>query len=75
VIRATPEEKGFAIDTLRAFQRRNAATAPAALASLQQAAVDDANLFESLMEVTKVASLGQISHALYQVGGRYRRNM
>jgi methylmalonyl-CoA mutase len=72
VIRATEDEN---IDSLRAFQRRNADQAPSALAGLQQVALEYGNLFESLMEVAKVCSLGEISGALYGVGGRYRRNM
>lgn len=75
VIRATSAEKEYAIASLQAFQQRNAEAAPAALKQLQQAAVDNSNLFEALMEVAKVCSLGQISAALYQVGGQYRRNM
>jgi len=75
VIRATPEEKELAIDSLRAFQERNREEAPEALAGLQRSAVSGGNVFETLMEVCKVASLGQISGALYEVGGQYRRNM
>ena len=75
VIRATEEEKQFQINALEAFQQRNAATAPAALANLQLAAITGKNIFDALMEVTKICSLGQISNALYEVGGQYRRNM
>jgi methylmalonyl-CoA mutase len=75
VIRATGEEKEYAIESLRAFHERNADQAPEALQGLQRVAVDHGNLFESLMEVAKSCSLGQISGALYDVGGRYRRNM
>ena len=75
VIRSTDEEKEFAIATLEAFQARNAEAAAAALADLQKAAVEHENTFEALMEAAKVCSLGQISGALYQVGGQYRRNM
>jgi methylmalonyl-CoA mutase len=75
VIRATPEEKELAIDSLRAFQERNREEAPEALAGLQRSAVSGGNVFETLMEACKVASLGQISGALYEVGGQYRRNM
>ena len=60
---------------MRAFQARNAARAPAALGRLQQVAASGANVFGELMESVKVCSLGQISRALYQVGGQYRRNM
>jgi len=75
VIRSTTEEKERAIANLELFWRHHAPEAPEALAALKHAAVRHDNLFERLMEVTKVASLGQISGALYQVGGEYRRNM
>ncbi len=75
VIRATPEEKERAIANRRAFQARNAHRAPAALDALERAALRGENLFTSLMEVTKVCTLGQISDRLYKVGGQYRRNM
>jgi len=75
VIRATEEEKQFQISALAAFQERNADKAPALLKELQAKAIAGANIFESLMEVCKYCSLGQISHALYEVGGQYRRNM
>ncbi|WP_298273178.1 fused isobutyryl-CoA mutase/GTPase IcmF [Geobacter sp.] len=73
--RATKEEKEQQIANLRAFQKRNSDKAPAALRRLQEMAVNGGNIFAELMETTKVASLGQISHALYEVGGKYRRNM
>ena len=73
--RATKEEKEQQIANLRAFQKENADRAPAALKKLQEVAVAGGNIFAELMETTKVASLGQISHALYEVGGKYRRNM
>ena len=60
---------------VRAFQARNAERRPAALAQLQRAASTGGNVFEQLMETVKVASLGSVSHALYQVGGQYRRSM
>jgi isobutyryl-CoA mutase len=75
VIRATPEEKEYAIESLQAFQARNKALAPAALKELQKVAVNNGNLFEALMECAKICSLGQMSGALYEVGGQYRRNM
>lgn len=75
VIRSTAEEKEYAIVSLEAFHQRNADQAEAALGGLERAAVEHENLFASLMEVAKVCSLGQISGALYAVGGRYRRNM
>jgi len=73
--RSTEEEKQHQIKNLRAFQQQHAAEAPAALKRLQQAAVSGENIFAELMETVKVASLGQISAALYEVGGQYRRNM
>ncbi len=75
VIRSTEEEKEFAISTREAFQARNAAVAPDALRHLQETAISGGNVFAELMECAKVCSLGQMSGALYQVGGRYRRNM
>ncbi len=75
VIRATEAEKQYQISTLRAFQERNADKVPALLKDLQKTAIKNGNIFESLMEACKYCSLGQISHALYEVGGQYRRNM
>jgi methylmalonyl-CoA mutase len=75
VIRATEEEKKFQISALEAFKNRNSDYSASLLKSLQQKAVAGENIFESLMEVCKVCSLGQISNALYEVGGQYRRNM
>ena len=75
VIRATEEEKQFQIAALEAFQNRNADKAPTLLKELQIKAIAGENIFESLMEACKYCSLGQISHALYEVGGQYRRNM
>ncbi|HUH32397.1 MAG TPA: methylmalonyl-CoA mutase family protein, partial [Daejeonella sp.] len=75
VIRATEEEKQFQIEALKAFQDRNKEVSTQLLKDLQQQAVLGENIFDSLMEVCKVCSLGQISNALYQVGGQYRRNM
>ncbi|WP_091156716.1 methylmalonyl-CoA mutase family protein [Mucilaginibacter pineti] len=75
VIRATEEEKQYQITTLHAFQQRNEQHIPALLKNLQEVAIKGDNIFESLMEACKYCSLGQISHALYEVGGQYRRNM
>ncbi|WP_231511623.1 methylmalonyl-CoA mutase family protein [Chondromyces apiculatus] len=75
VIRATTEEKDYAITSRDAFWKRNAAVAPAALDAVQRAALDGGNVFDALMEACKVCTLGQLSGALYQVGGQYRRNM
>jgi methylmalonyl-CoA mutase len=75
VSRSTTEEKEYAIDSLAAFQERNLEAATSGLQDLQRTAVEAGNTFDTLMEVGKVCSLGQISSALYQVGGQYRRNM
>ena len=73
--RATKEEKEQQIRNLRAFQELHRDKTPAALQRLQETAINGGNIFAELMETVKVASLGQISHALYEVGGKYRRNM
>jgi methylmalonyl-CoA mutase len=75
IIRSTDEDKQRQIDAVRGFQDRNAKEAEAALDQLQKTALEGGNTFEALMDATRVASLGQLSHALYDVGGRYRRNM
>ncbi len=75
VIRSTTEEKEAQIGTVAAVQERNAEAGPAALRRLQEVALANGNLFEALMETTKVCTLGQISDALFAVGGQYRRNM
>jgi len=75
VIRATEEEKQYQIEALHQFQHRNQAIIPQLLKELQHKAIAGENIFESLMEACKYCSLGQISHALYEVGGQYRRNM
>jgi methylmalonyl-CoA mutase len=75
VIRATEEEKQFQIAALHLFQQRNEAHAPELLKELQQRAIAGDNIFEALMQACKYCSLGQISNALYAVGGQYRRNM
>lgn len=75
VIRSSTDEKEFQINAVRAFQERNKAEAETALANLKSAAIRNRNVFNELMEVCKYASLGQISSALYEVGGQYRRNM
>ena len=73
--RSTDDEKQSQLTRLEDFHTRNAAAAPAALAALQQAAIDNANVFEKLMDAVRVCSLGQITTALFEVGGQYRRNM
>jgi methylmalonyl-CoA mutase len=75
VIRSTAAEKDLQIQNLEAFHKRNAAVAHEKLQHLKQVAVNNGNLFEALMEVVKYCSLGQITHALYEVGGQYRRSM
>jgi len=75
VIRSTKEEREYAISSKEAFQARNEGAAQDALRNLQKTALEHKNTFEALMEATKVCSLGQMSGALYQVGGQYRRNM
>ncbi len=73
--RATPEEKERQISNLRAFQDQNREKGPQALERLKEAVVAGENIFGEMMETVKVASLGQITQALFEVGGRYRRNM
>jgi methylmalonyl-CoA mutase len=73
--RATKEEKEQQIVNLRSFQEQNKDHSSAALKRLQEVAMTGGNVFEELMETVKVASLGQITTALYEVGGQYRRNM
>jgi methylmalonyl-CoA mutase len=75
LIRSTTEDKDRQIANVRAFQDRNEETAASALAELQRVAIHGENVFDQLMETAKVASLGQMSRALYEVGGQYRRNM
>ncbi|KEZ49366.1 fused isobutyryl-CoA mutase/GTPase IcmF [Metabacillus indicus] len=75
VARASKEEKETQIQNLKAFQERNAAQADAAIERLKQAAIHNQNIFAELMETVNYASLGQITQALYEVGGQYRRNM
>jgi methylmalonyl-CoA mutase len=73
--RSTDDEKQSQLKRLEDFHARNAEASPAALAALQQAAIDNANVFEKLMDAVRVCSLGQITTALFEVGGQYRRNM
>jgi methylmalonyl-CoA mutase len=75
VIRSTTEEKEYQIAMRDAFHKRNAEKAPEMLKYLQKVSVENGNIFEALMEVAKYCSLGQMSKALYEVGGQYRRNM
>ena len=75
VIRATEEEKQFQIQTKELLNKANPSKVKAQIAILQEAAVQNENLFDKIMEATKVCSLGQITTALFEVGGQYRRNM
>ncbi|TCV97080.1 methylmalonyl-CoA mutase [Luteibacter rhizovicinus] len=75
LIRSTEEEKGQQIDNVLLYGRARNSLAPESLKRLQSTARDRRNVFEQLMDAVKNNSLGQISHALYDVGGEYRRNM
>ena len=75
VIRSTREEKEQQINNLHAFQQRNQSRSADALRKLQQTAISNGNLFAELMDTVKYCSLGQITRALYDVGGQYRRSM
>ncbi len=75
VIRSTPEERGLQIDRVAQLHRQHTATRGPALARLQDVALRQGNVFGELMETTKVCTLGEITRALFQVGGQYRRNM
>ena len=75
VIRATEDEKKAQINNLEALQQRNSSIAEASLKLLQDSALNNRNTFEQLMETSKCCSLGQITHAMFEVGGQYRRNM
>ncbi|WJE15419.1 methylmalonyl-CoA mutase family protein [Halobacillus sp. ACCC02827] len=73
--RASQEEKEHQIRELRHFQSRHEDVVDASLRRLKETAANDGNIFAELMETVRVASLGQITNALYEVGGQYRRNM
>ena len=75
VIRSTKEEKEQQIQNLNAFWKRNQQQAATQLQLLKEVAINNGNLFEQLMQTVKYCSLGQITNALYEVGGQYRRNM
>jgi methylmalonyl-CoA mutase len=75
LVRSTDADKDRLIDNVRRLQAHYQEQAEVALKDLQKAAIEGRNLFETLMETTKVATLGQISAALYEVGGQYRRSM
>lgn len=75
VIRSTTEEKEFAISSRDSFKMRNEEQSQKSIKVLQETAIHNGNIFSALMEACKYCTLGQISSALYQVGGQYRRNM
>jgi methylmalonyl-CoA mutase len=75
VIRSTKEEKEQQIENLHAFWKRSETKSENELTKLKEVAINNGNLFAQLMETVKYCSLGQITHALYEVGGQYRRNM
>ncbi len=75
VIRATEEEKQYQINMLKELHNGNVEQSQAGISLVQEAAVQNKNMFEQLMETCKYASLGQITNALFEVGGQYRRNM
>ena len=73
--RSTPEEKQSQLDRLRDFHARHADEAPRQLQRLRQAVIEDGNVFEVLMDAVRCCSLGQLTDALFEVGGQYRRSM
>jgi methylmalonyl-CoA mutase len=73
--RSTEQEKQSQLQRLAEFQARHAREAPAMLRRLQQAVIDNRNVFEVLMDAVRCCSLGQITNALFEVGGQYRRSM
>jgi methylmalonyl-CoA mutase len=73
--RSTDEEKQSQLTRLAEFHARHAAEAPAMLGKLQQAVIENRNVFDVLMDAVRVCSLGQITNALFEVGGQYRRSM
>jgi methylmalonyl-CoA mutase len=75
LIRSTEAEKQSQLERLREFQRRNAKESGPMLERLRQAVIRDENVFAVLMDAVRVCSLGQITHALFEVGGQYRRSM
>jgi methylmalonyl-CoA mutase len=75
VIRATEKEKEFQINTLNKLHTVYEGKAQDNLKRIQEAAIKNENIFEKLMQATKYCSLGQITEALFEVGGQYRRNM
>jgi len=72
---STEKEKKSQLDRLKEFQNRNKDKYAKALEQLQRVALDNGNVFDELMNTVRVCSLGQITQALYDVGGKYRRSM
>jgi len=75
LIRSTEEEKRSQVEAIEAYRRIHTDAAEPALSRLREVAARQSNIFAELMEAVKVCSLGEITHALYEVGGQYRRNM
>ena len=75
LIRSSDDEKQSQLRRLREFHTRHRAECAPMLKRLQQAVIDNENVFAVLVEAVRVCSLGQITHALFEVGGQYRRNM
>jgi methylmalonyl-CoA mutase len=75
LFRAARTEQLGQVEGVRAFQQRHAARAPAALQQLQQVARSGGNVFAQLLQTVRCCSLGQVTGALYQAGGRYRRSL
>jgi methylmalonyl-CoA mutase len=73
--RSTEQEKESQLARLAAFHEAHAGEAPAALERLRQVVIANGNVFEELVNTVRVCSLGQITHALFEVGGQYRRSM
>jgi methylmalonyl-CoA mutase len=73
--RSTDDEKQSQLKRLAEFQARHLAESPAMLRRLQDAVIANANVFEVLMDAVRCCSLGQITNALFEVGGQYRRSM
>lgn len=73
--RSTVEEKDDQLDRLGRFVKKNKSKAPKALEQLQKVTLAGGNIFSELMNTVRVCSLGQITKALYEMGGQYRRNM
>jgi methylmalonyl-CoA mutase len=73
--RSTDAEKQSQLKRLKTFQERNAGAAAELLERLRRTVIENGNTFEVLMDAVRGCSLGQITHTLYDVGGRYRRNM